>query len=101
MTLGSDFAPAIGRAEFLGVWRLVSDVGTAGGPPRGGGGGTGLGSGIVMTRGSDFAPAIGRAEFLGVWRLVSDVGTAGGPLVVAGVEPGAAPAPPSPPARRR
>lgn len=32
MTLGSDFAPAVGRAEFLGVWRLVSDVGTAGGP---------------------------------------------------------------------
>ena len=32
MTLGSDFAPSIGRAEFLGVWRLVSDVGTAGGP---------------------------------------------------------------------
>lgn len=32
MTLGSDFAPTIGRAEFLGVWRLVSDVGTAGGP---------------------------------------------------------------------
>jgi MFS family permease len=32
MTLGADFSPAIGRAEFLGVWRTVSDVGTAGGP---------------------------------------------------------------------
>lgn len=32
MTLGSDFAPAVGRAEFLGVWRLIGDVGTAGGP---------------------------------------------------------------------
>ncbi len=32
MTLGADFAPARGRAEFLGVWRLVGDVGTAGGP---------------------------------------------------------------------
>jgi MFS family permease len=32
MTLGADFAPRIGRAEFLGVWRLVGDVGTAGGP---------------------------------------------------------------------
>ena len=32
MTLGSDFAPPVGRAEFLGVWRLVGDVGTAGGP---------------------------------------------------------------------
>ena len=32
MTLGSDFSPVRGRAEFLGVWRLVTDVGTAGGP---------------------------------------------------------------------
>ncbi len=32
MTLGADFSPAIGRASFLGVWRLVSDLGQAGGP---------------------------------------------------------------------
>lgn len=32
MTLGADHAPSIGRAEFLGIWRLVGDVGTAGGP---------------------------------------------------------------------
>jgi MFS family permease len=32
MTLGADFAPSTGRAAFLGVWRMVSDVGTAGGP---------------------------------------------------------------------
>jgi len=32
MTLGTDFAPVIGRAEFLGVWRLIGDIGTAGGP---------------------------------------------------------------------
>ena len=32
MTLGADFAPRRGRAEFLGVWRLVGDLGTAGGP---------------------------------------------------------------------
>lgn len=32
MTLGADFSPSTGRAEFLGVWRLVSDVGQAGGP---------------------------------------------------------------------
>jgi MFS family permease len=32
MTLGADFSPPIGRADFLGVWRLVADVGTAGGP---------------------------------------------------------------------
>jgi MFS family permease len=32
MTLGADFSPLVGRAEFLGLWRLVGDVGTAGGP---------------------------------------------------------------------
>lgn len=32
MTLGGDFAPAERRGEFLGLWRLVGDVGTAGGP---------------------------------------------------------------------
>ena len=32
MTLGADFSPVIGRASFLGVWRLVSDAGQAGGP---------------------------------------------------------------------
>jgi MFS family permease len=32
MTLGADFSPDVGRGEFLGVWRLISDVGQAGGP---------------------------------------------------------------------
>ena len=32
MTLGADFSPTIGRGEFLGVWRLIGDIGTAGGP---------------------------------------------------------------------
>jgi len=32
MTLGADFSPAQGRGEFLGVWRLIGDVGSAGGP---------------------------------------------------------------------
>ncbi len=32
MTLGADFSPAQRRAEFLGVWRLVSDIGQTGGP---------------------------------------------------------------------
>jgi sugar phosphate permease len=30
--LGADFTPAAKRGEFLGVWRLIGDVGTAGGP---------------------------------------------------------------------
>jgi MFS family permease len=32
MTLGADLAPAEMRAEFLGVWRLIGDVGGTGGP---------------------------------------------------------------------
>ncbi len=31
-TLGADHAPVAGRAAFLGAWRFVTDVGTAGGP---------------------------------------------------------------------
>ncbi|SDT57117.1 MFS transporter [Actinoplanes derwentensis] len=32
MTLGADASPTAGRAEFLGAWRLCSDVGVGGGP---------------------------------------------------------------------
>lgn len=32
MTLGSDFAPDLGRAQFLAVFRLLGDAGAAGGP---------------------------------------------------------------------
>ncbi|QCX26352.1 MFS transporter [Nocardioides jishulii] len=32
MTLGADVAPAEGRAQFLGGWRLMGDIGISGGP---------------------------------------------------------------------
>jgi MFS family permease len=32
MTLGADLAPSYLRGEFLGVWRLIGDVGGTGGP---------------------------------------------------------------------
>src|SRR5207248_3588426 len=32
MTLGADLAPAGAVGSFLGVWRLIGDVGGAGGP---------------------------------------------------------------------
>ena len=32
MTLGTDLAPAAERGEFLGLWRLMTDFGTASGP---------------------------------------------------------------------
>jgi len=32
MTLGADAAPAAARTQFLGIWRLMADLGTSGGP---------------------------------------------------------------------
>jgi MFS family permease len=32
MTLGSDYSPPVGRTKFLGVWRLMADAGSSGGP---------------------------------------------------------------------
>ncbi|WP_125610601.1 MFS transporter [Specibacter cremeus] len=32
MTLGADHSPALGRPQFLGIWRFLSDVGNSGGP---------------------------------------------------------------------
>jgi len=32
MTLGADYSPTAGRAHFLGVWRLMSDLGSTSGP---------------------------------------------------------------------
>jgi MFS family permease len=32
MTLGADYSPSTGRAHFLGVWRLLSDIGSSSGP---------------------------------------------------------------------
>ncbi len=32
MTLGADASPAVGRTEFLGIWRFIADVGTSAGP---------------------------------------------------------------------
>jgi MFS family permease len=32
MTLGADHSPRAGRAHFLGVWRLMSDIGSSCGP---------------------------------------------------------------------
>jgi MFS family permease len=32
MTLGADYSPSVGRAQFLGVWRLFADLGSTSGP---------------------------------------------------------------------
>ncbi|MEP7057018.1 MAG: MFS transporter, partial [Caldimonas sp.] len=32
MTLGADYSPTPGRAHFLGIWRLLADIGASSGP---------------------------------------------------------------------
>jgi MFS family permease len=32
MTLGADASPRVGRTEFLGIWRLIADMGASGAP---------------------------------------------------------------------
>ena len=32
MTIGADTAPVVGRAQYLGGWRLCGDIGITGGP---------------------------------------------------------------------
>jgi MFS family permease len=32
MTLGADYSPSAGRAHFLGIWRLLADIGSSSGP---------------------------------------------------------------------
>ncbi len=32
MTLGADASPKVGRTQFLGLWRLIADIGTSAGP---------------------------------------------------------------------
>jgi MFS family permease len=59
MTLGADFSPSLGRGEFLGIWRLVSDIGTSAGPAVVGGvaGIATLGVASVVTGGLGLAGA--------------------------------------------
>lgn len=56
MTLGADYSPSPGRAQFLGIWRFLSDVGSSGGP--------GLLSGITAL--ATLAAGISATGLLGV-----------------------------------
>lgn len=60
MTLGSDFAPATQRGEFLGVWRLIADIGQGIGPLLIGGVSAvaTLGAAAVATGGIGLAAAV-------------------------------------------
>ncbi|SFO71417.1 Predicted arabinose efflux permease, MFS family [Variovorax sp. PDC80] len=59
MTLGADHSPRHGRAHFLGVWRLMSDIGASCGPALLSflAGSLSLAAGIAVTGGLAFAAA--------------------------------------------
>ncbi|HUP09841.1 MAG TPA: MFS transporter [Caldimonas sp.] len=65
MTLGADYSPSPGRAHFLGVWRLMSDIGASTGPALLSAltAVLSLGVGIAVTG----AIAFGAAGVLGYW----------------------------------
>ncbi len=65
MTLGADHSPRHGRAHFLGVWRLMADIGASSGPALLSllAGGFSLAAGIAMTGGLAFVAA----AVLGHW----------------------------------
>lgn len=60
MTLGADASPVHGRTEFLGLWRLISDVGTSAGPfvLSGMTALASLGAGITLTGGFGLVSAV-------------------------------------------
>lgn len=68
MTLGADFSPSPGRPQFLGLWRLLSDIGILGGP--------GILSGVTAL--FSLAAGIGATAVLGLagaavlWRYVPE-----------------------------
>ncbi|WP_066297035.1 MFS transporter [Arthrobacter luteolus] len=66
MTLGADFSPQPGRPQFLGIWRLLSDIGTLGGP--------GLLAGVTavlsLSAGIGATAVLGLAGALVLWRWV-------------------------------
>ena len=59
MTLGADQSPRHGRAHFLGIWRLMSDIGSSCGPALLSllAGGLSLAAGIAVTGLIAFAAA--------------------------------------------
>jgi MFS family permease len=65
MTLGADHSPSPGRAHFLGVWRLMTDIGSSSGPALLSllAATLSLGAGIAMTG----VLALGAAGVLAYW----------------------------------
>jgi MFS family permease len=65
-TLGSDLAPSVGRAEFLGIWQMIANVGFTSGPLA-------LGGLAAVSSLSVAAPALGVVGLLGAAYIASAV----------------------------
>jgi MFS family permease len=68
MTLGADYAPDAIRVPFLGVWRVLSDIGTAGGPLAV----AGATAAVTLGGAAVFVGAIGLTAALFVARFVPE-----------------------------
>jgi len=68
MTLSSDLSPEHGRSVFLGLWRMITDIGTASGPT--------VVAATAAVAGLGFAPAaiavVGAGGVLLLWRGVPE-----------------------------
>ncbi|MCC3290145.1 MFS transporter [Arthrobacter sp. zg-Y1110] len=76
MTLGADFSPSPGRPQFLGIWRLLADLGTMGGP--------GILSGVTalvsLSAGIGATAVLGLLGAVVLWIWVPGRKAAGNPL---------------------
>ncbi len=66
MTLGADFSPAVGRTQFLGIWRELSDLGRTAGP----GILSAVTAAVTLGVGIAFAGIIGVCAAAVMWRSV-------------------------------
>jgi MFS family permease len=66
MTLGADFSPSPGRPQFLGIWRLLTDIGTMAGP----GTVSAVTAGATLAAGIWTTGALGLVGALILWRWV-------------------------------
>ena len=86
MTLGADHSPTPGRAHFLGVWRLIADIGSSCGPAllSAATAAVSLAAGIVMTG------ALGLAAAGVLWYWIPRTPRPAGPADAAAAEAAAA-----------
>lgn len=68
MTLGADFSPDVGRAQFLGIWRELSDLGAVGGPALL----SGITAALALGPAIAATGAVGLAAAAVLWRYVPD-----------------------------